>query len=82
MTSLGIAYSLLPPYSPHLTLRERVWKCANKRCPYSKSYAASASFQQAIVDGLAQAPTKDKAELASLLRWRFQTFTAVPTVGA
>jgi transposase len=80
-TSLGIELLFLPPYSPNLNLIERLWKFVKKRCLYGKYYAESATFQQAIVDCIAQAPTRDKAELASLLSLRFQTFTAVPIVG-
>jgi transposase len=71
----------LPPYSPNLNLIERWWKFVKKRCLYGKYSADSASFQQAIVDCIAQAPTKDTAALASLLSLQFQTFTAVPIVG-
>lgn len=79
--TLGIELLFLPPYSPNLNLIERLGKFVKKRCLYGKYYADSGAFQQAIVDGIAQAPTKDKAELASLLRLRFQTFKAVPIVG-
>ena len=79
--SLGIELLFLPPYSPNLNLIERLWKFVKKRCLYGKYYANSASFQQAIVDCIAQASTKEKAALESLLSLKFQTFTAVPIVG-
>ena len=79
--SLGIELLFLPPYSPNLNPIERLWKFVKKRCLYGKYYADSAAFQQAILDCIAQAYTKDKAELESLLRLRFQTFNAVPIVG-
>jgi transposase len=79
--SLDIELLFLPPYSPNLNLIERLWKLVKKRCLYGKYYADSASFQQAIADCIAQAPTKDKVALESLLSLQFQTFTAVPIVG-
>ena len=79
--SLGIELLFLPPYSPNLNLIERLWKFVKKRCLYGKYYADSGAFQQAILDCIAQAPTKDKAALESLLSLRFQTFKAVPIVG-
>lgn len=39
------------------------------------------TFPQAILDSIAQAPTKDKAKLASLLSLQFQTSKAVSIVG-
>jgi transposase len=71
----------LPPYSPNLNLIERLWKFVKKQCLYSKYYPDSTSFQRALQDCLATVPTHYQAELASLLTWRFQTFTTVPVVG-
>ena len=79
--SLGIELLFLPPYSPNLNLIERLWRFVKKQCLYGKYYADNAAFQQAIVDGIAQAPTQHQAALASLLTLQFQTFTAVPIVG-
>jgi transposase len=79
--SLGIELLFLPPYSPNLNLIERLWKFVKKRCLYGKYYADSTAFQQAILDCIAQAYTKDKAALESLLSLQFQTFQAVPIVG-
>jgi transposase len=79
--NLGIEWLFLPPYSPNLNLIERLWKFVKKHCLYGKYYAESAAFQQAILDCIAEAPTKHRAALASLLTLRFQTFEEVPIVG-
>jgi transposase len=81
-TTLGIELLFLPPYSPNLKLIERLWKFVKKQCLYSKYYPDSVSFQHAIADCLARVPTHYQAELTRLLTLRFQTFTAVPVVGA
>lgn len=80
--SLGIELLFLPPYSPNLNLIERFWKFVKKKCLYSKYYPDHHAFQQAILDCIAQAPTQDRDELASLLTLKFQTFEAVPVIGA
>lgn len=80
-TNLGIELLFLPPYSPNLNLIERLWKFVKKHCLYGKYYAESAAFQQAILDCIAEAPTKHRTTLASLLALRFQTFEEVPIVG-
>jgi hypothetical protein len=46
-------------------------------CLYSKYYPDRASFQQAIMTCIAQAPICHKEELESLFTLRFQTFRAV-----
>jgi transposase len=79
--SLGIELLFLPPYSPNLNLIERFWKFVKKQCLYSKYYADHYAFQQAIRTCIAQAPTHCRAELASLLTLKFQTFKAVPVIG-
>ncbi len=79
---LGIELLFLPPYSPNLNLIERFWKFVKKQCLYSKYYADSTAFQQAITECIAQAPTKHKQELDSLLRLRFQSLKKVPLVGS
>ena len=79
--SLGIELLFLPPYSPNLNLIERFWKFVKKQCLYSKYYADHHAFQQAILECIAQAPTQYRAELASLLTLKFQTFKAVPVIG-
>ena len=79
--SLGIELLFLPAYSPNLNLIERFWKYVKKQCLYSKYYADHQSFQQAIIECIAQAPSQHQAELASLLSLKFQTFKAVPVIG-
>jgi transposase len=79
--SLGIELLFLPSYSPNLNLIERFWKFVKKQCLYSKYYADPPAFQQAILECIAQAPTHYRAELASLLTLKFQTFKAVPVIG-
>lgn len=71
----------LPSYSPNLNLIERFWKFVKKQCLYSKYYADHPAFQQALLTCIAQAPTQYRAELASLLTLKFQTFKAVPVIG-
>jgi transposase len=74
---LGIELLFLPPYSPNLNLIERFWKFVKKHCLYSKYYPDSAAFQAAILSFIAEAPSKHKKELASLLTLKFQTFKDV-----
>ena len=78
---LGIELLFLPPYSPNLNLIERFWKFVKKQCLYSKYYADYHAFEQAIRTCIAQAPTRHRAALASLLTLKFQTFKAVPVLG-
>jgi transposase len=78
---LGIELLYLPAYSPNLNLIERLWKWVKKRCLYSKYYATSEDFQQAIQECIAQAHSKHQAELESLLTLEFQTFKEVPVIG-
>jgi hypothetical protein len=59
-------------------LIERFWKFVKKHCLYSKYYPDSAAFQAAILSFIAEAPSKHKQELASLLTLKFQTFKDVP----
>jgi transposase len=77
---LDIELLFLPSYSPNLNLIERFWKFVKKQCLYSTYYPDAASFQQAILSCIAEAPSKHKAELASLLSLKFQTFKEVPIV--
>ena len=78
---LGIALLFLPAYSPTLHLSERLWKFVKKQCLSSKYYAAPLSFQQAIIECIAQAPSQQKEALASLLPLQFQSFKAVRVLG-
>jgi transposase len=71
---LKIELLFLPSYSPNLNLIERFWKHLKKKCLYSRYYSSFAEFKQAISSCLAQAPITDRAQLASLLSLRFQTF--------
>jgi transposase len=72
--SLSIELLYLPSYSPNLNLIERFWKFTKKQVLYSKYYPDFASFSKAISDCIADAPTRHKNELDSLLTLRFQTF--------
>jgi transposase len=74
----GIELLFLPPYSPNLNLIERFWKFVKKQCLYSRYYPDASAFQQAILSFIAQAPSKHKAALDSLLSLKFQTFVEVP----
>ena len=77
---LQIELLFLPAYSPNLNLIERFCKFVKKRCLYGKYYADHQAFQQAILDCIAQAPTRHKAELQTLLTLNFQTFENVTLV--
>jgi transposase len=79
--TLGIELLYLPTYSPNLNLIERFWKFVKKQCLYSKYYADSQSFQQAILQCIERAPTQHKDDLESLLTLRFQTFQDVSVIG-
>ena len=79
--TLGRELLSLPASAPNLKLLERLWQFVKKLCLYSQYYPDRASFQHAILNCLAQAPTHHKAELDPLLTLRCQTFTAVPVVG-
>ena len=78
---LHIALVDLPTYSPNLNLSERCWKFVKNQCLDSKYYPDSASFQQAILTCIEQAPTTPQAERKRLLTLRFQTFQEVPVLG-
>lgn len=78
---LGIELLYLPTYSPNLNLIERLWRFVKKQCLYSKYYPDAASFQQAILACIQQAPTTHKEELNQLLTLRFQTFQDVSMIG-
>jgi transposase len=78
---LGIELLFLPAYSPNLNLIERFWKFVKKQCLYSKYYADSASFQQAILECIEGAPSRHKDVLAQLLTLKFHSFKEVPVLG-
>jgi transposase len=79
--SLGIEVRFLPPYSPNLNLSDRFWQFVKKPCLYSTYYAHYLAFEQAIRTCLAQAPTRHRAALASLLTLKFHTCKTVPVLG-
>jgi transposase len=72
--SLEIALCFLPPYSPNLTLIERLWKFVTKQCLYSTYYADFTTFNTALSHCLAHTQTTHRAALDSLLTLRFQRF--------
>jgi hypothetical protein len=78
---LGIAWLVLPAYSPTLHLSERFWKFVKKPCLDSQYSADHLSCQQAIIECIEQAPNKHKAALARLLPLKFQSFKAVRVIG-
>ena len=79
---LGIELLFLPSYSPNLNLIERFWKFVKKKVLNSKYHANFAAFRAAITGCLADAPTKYKAELASLLTHQFQRFEKAQLLAA
>lgn len=78
--SLGIELLFLPSYSPNLNLIERFWKFVKKQCLYGKYYGDHRAFEQAILECIAQASTRHKEQLQTLLTLNFQTFESVPLV--
>jgi transposase len=56
--SLGIELLFLPSYSPNLNVIERFWKFVKKQCLYSRYYPDSATFQQAILRFITEAPPR------------------------
>jgi hypothetical protein len=77
----GMEWLDFPTYSPNLNLMERCWTCVKKQGLDSKSYPDSASFQQAIMTCIEQAPICHKEALESLFTLRFPTFRAVSVSG-
>jgi transposase len=77
---LHIELLFLPSYSPNLNLIERFWKFVKKRCLYGKYYADQHAFKRAILECIDQAPTRDQAQLQTLLTLNFQTFKDAPLV--
>jgi len=80
--NLGIELLFLPSYSPNLNLIERLWKFVKKKALNSKYYEDFGAFKAAISGCITEAPTKNKAELDSLLTLRFQTFTKAQSLAA
>ena len=79
---LGIELLFLPSYSPNLNLIERLWKFVKKQVLNSKYYENFGEFKAAIGGCIADAPTKYKEELDSLLTLRFQTFEKAQLLAA
>jgi transposase len=79
---LGIELLFLPSYSPNLNLIERLWKFVKKKVLNSQYYADFGTFKAAISGCIADAPTKYKEELDSLLTLRFQTFAKAQFLAA
>jgi len=79
--SLGIALLGLPAYSPTLHLLERFWKLVNKTCLSSQYDADHLSFQQAMIECMAQARHRHKEEWASVLTLQFQSCKEVLVIG-
>ena len=79
---LGIELLFLPSYSPNLNLIERLWKFVKKQSLNSKYYENFGEFKAAISGCIADAPTKYKEELDSLLTLRFQTFEKAQLLAA
>jgi hypothetical protein len=72
----------LPAYSPNLNLIERLWKFVKKEALACRCLGTFEDFQQVIEGCLADAGTKHKDELRSLLTLNFQMFDNVPTLAA
>lgn len=79
---LGIELLFLPSYSPNLNLIERLWKFVKKQVLNSKYHENFGEFKAAIGGCIADAPTKYKDELDSLLTLRFQTFAKAQLLAA
>ncbi len=77
---LAIELLFLPPYSPNLSLIERLWKLVKKEVLYSKYYDKFENFKEAITNCLEQTETKHKKALDSLLTLKFQTFSETKLV--
>lgn len=74
---LGIELLYLPSYSPNLNLIERLWKFVKKTALRGRYYATFADFRAGIDDCLAQVEVAHRAELATLMTRKFQTFDNV-----
>ncbi len=77
---LAIELLFLPPYSPNLSLIERLSKLVKKEVLYSKYYDTLENFKEAITNSLEQTETKHKKALDSLLTLKFQTFSETKLV--
>jgi len=79
--TVGIELRYVPTDAPNLNRIERFWKFVKKPWLYSKYYPDRASFHQAVIACIEQAPITHRAELKSLLTVRFHTCQAVPVIG-
>ncbi|MCL5063792.1 MAG: IS630 family transposase [Firmicutes bacterium] len=66
----------LPPYSPNLTLIERLEKFVKAQCLHSVYHETFAAFKQAMDDCLTKTATDYKPQLDTLLTLNFQHFKA------
>jgi transposase len=81
-SALGIELLFLPSYSPNLNLIERLWKFVKKQALNSRHHTNYAEFHARIDQCLEDLPTVHKAEMATLLTPKFQTFENVPLLSA
>ena len=77
---LNIELLFLPPYSPNLNLIERLWKLMKKKCLYSKYYENFGFFKAGILNCIERLDTDHKAELATLMTLKFQTFSNIQVI--
>ena len=60
---------------------ERFWKYVKKKCLNSKYYQDKERWEEAIEKCIEEAPVKNKEEMESLLRLKFQSFKEVMVIG-
>lgn len=70
--ALKIDLLYLPPSSPNLNLRERLWKYVKKKSLYSKYYEDFPKFKSAISGYLINANSQCMSEMESLFSLKFQ----------
>lgn len=73
----GVDILFLPPYSPNLNLIERLWKFVKKKCLVCRYHETFTDFREAIRKVIESTGSIHKAELDSLLTWKFQSYTNV-----
>lgn len=71
---LGITLMFLPSYSPNLNLIERLWKFVKKQSLNNCYHETFDAFKAAIHSCLDNIDKSHKAQIASLMTLRFQTF--------
>jgi len=72
LTTSKVKMLFLPPYSPNLTLIERLWRFLKKIVLYNQYYEKFADFKQAILNFFKNIK-QYKAELGSLTTLKFHT---------